>query len=368
MIIGIVTTSRADFGVYLPLLKKIEANKNFEYLLFVSGMHTSEKFGYSHKAIEKEGFKITELLETIEDNDSALAIAKGMSNAIENHTIIWEKYSNKIDLLLVLGDRYEMFAIAASTIPFSIPLAHFHGGETTLGAIDEKFRNALTCFSDYHFTSNESHKENVIRIKGSPNNVFNVGAMGLDNIKNISLMEHDVFLKQFKFNISVPFILMTFHPETVGLKNKLHIQCIIECLKKTTFPVLCTLPNADTEADIIRNDLLEYEAKYPNKIKCIENLGQQGYLTAMSKTKFLLGNSSSGIIEAASFNKPVINLGDRQEGRTSGSNIIHTKLKKLDIFEAIKKAQSMTKKTFENPYGDGNSAEKVIKILEKIIK
>lgn len=368
MTIGFITTSRADFGIYLPLLKKIEANDNFEYLLFVSGMHVSEKFGNSYKAIEKEGLKITELLETIEDSDSAVSIAKGMSNAIESHTIIWEKYSNKIDLLLVLGDRFEMFAIAASTIPFRIPLAHFHGGETTLGAIDEKFRNALTCLSDYHFTSTETHKENVIRIKGSPKNVFNIGAMGLDNIKNITLMKHDIFSMQFKFNISVPFILMTFHPETVRLKNREHIKCIIECLKEIALPVLCTLPNADIEGDIIRNHLLDYESKYPNKIKCVENLGQQGYLTAMSKTEFLLGNTSSGIIEASSFNKPVINLGDRQKGRTSGSNIIHTKLNKFDIFEAIKKAQSMIKKTFENPYGDGNSTERVMKILEKIIK
>lgn len=328
-------------------------------------MHTSKEFGFSYKLIENEGFEVNEKLNTLKD-DSKLGVVLSMSETIKSFANIWDKYQDKIDMVLVLGDRFEMFAATSSVIPYNIPIAHFHGGETTLGAIDNKFRNAITAMVDYHFTSNKIHAERVKEIIKTDKNIFNVGALGLDNIYEIELYSSNNFSKEFNYDITKPYILMTFQPETISLNNKLKIETIINTLKQIPQRVLCTLPNADTESTIIRSELINYEREFPSKIKCFENLGQKGYLTAMKHATFLLGNTSSGIIEAASFNKPVLNLGDRQKGRLSIDNVITVDICENDIFEGIKKIEKKIGHKFINPYGDGKAALKVIDILEKI--
>ena len=367
MNIGFITTSRADFGIYLPLLKKIKESPNHSYFIFAGGMHTSERFGCSYKLIEEQGFTVHKKAETLLDDDSKFGVSASMGITTQKYADIWKKYAAQLDIVFAMGDRFEMFAAAASLVPFNVPLAHLHGGETTLGAIDNKFRHALTCLADCHFTSYEAHRNKVVEIIETEKNVFNVGALGVDSIVNQELFLPDDFFKKFQFDISKPFVLTTYHPETVALENETKIKLLIAALKQIPEKVLCTLPNADTEGMIIRKEFLNYEKEHPEKIKCFENLGQKGYLTAMKHCAFMLGNTSSGIIEAASFNKPVVNIGDRQKGRVCGKNVIHVGNNTQQIVDAVIKAKKMTGQKFVNPYGAGNTAEKILRILEENI-
>jgi len=368
MNIGFITTSRADFGIYLPLLKSIQAEQKMNYLLFVGGMHVMEKYGNSYQSIKKEGFEITEKLAPLSQGDSPKDIAVSIGGTSKSYGTIWKKYKSKLDLVFVLGDRYEMFAATASLIPFNIPIAHIHGGEVTLGATDNKFRNAITSLSDYHFTSNENHALNVKQITLNNENIFNVGALGVEAALKSKLINKEEFEKKYNVNINNGFILTTFHPETVSLNNYTKITELINSFKEIPLKVLCTLPNADTEGGVIRNELLNYEKENPTKISCFENLGQIGYYSAMHYCSIIIGNTSSGIIEAASFNKMVINLGERQKGRLSGKNVIHSPLIKEKIIENFN--NFCTKKTisFDNPYGNKDTSKKIIKILQSKIK
>ena len=366
MNIGFITTSRADFGIYLPLLQKIDESPNHNYFIFAGGMHTSERFGNSWKLIEEQGFQVHEKPITLLDDDSPFGISNSMGITFQKYAGIWESYQSKLDLIFALGDRFEMFAATASVTPFNIPIAHLHGGETTLGAIDNKFRNTITALSDFHFASHEKHAKKTTEICGSEKNVFSVGALGLDTILNTKLFSAEEFQDNFQFDISEPFILTTYHPETIALNNEDKIQALISALKQLPETVLCTLPNADTEGMVIRNALLEYEKQHLEKIRCFENLGQKGYLTAMKNCTFMLGNTSSGIIEAASFSKPVVNAGDRQKGRIAGENVIHVKNNTEAILAGAEKARTMNGQIFENLYGDGNAAEKIMAILDEL--
>ena len=366
MNIGIITTSRADFGIYLPLIKAIEAQNDMNYLVFAGGMHTSDTFGNSYKLIESNGVHISEKLKTLYDGDTPEDIARSMGKTLECYAKIWNKYKSELDVVFVLGDRFEMFSAAASITPFNIPLAHLHGGETTLGAIDNKYRHAITCMSEYHFTSNILHAQKVAQIIGSEKNIYNVGALGIDSVLNMPLFAEDEFLEKFEFDITEAYFLVTYHPETVNLgSNESSIDSLINALKESNTKTLCTLPNADTEGKIIREKFLSFEKSNPEKIKCFENLGQKGYLTAMKHCKIMVGNTSSGIIESVAFNKPVVNIGDRQLGRRSSDNVIHVKSDLHSITQGIKSAIELIGQKFEQIYGGGNSASTIIEILKQ---
>ena len=365
MNIGIVTTSRADFGISLPLLHKIK-EKGHSVFLFAGGMHTSSSHGNSYRLIEEQGYEIAEKIGGLDDDDSPEGIAKSMANTLSGYAAAWTKYQNKLDVVIVLGDRFEMFAAVSSLIPFNIKIAHIHGGETTLGAIDNKFRHAITVMSDIHFTSHEKHAEKVVEMIGEKNNVYNVGALGVENLLMQPLYTPLEFKAKFNFDISQKFVLTTIHPETVAVgKNEGYIHQFIDAVKEFNVPVLCTLPNADTDGKIIRQALLDFEKQYPTKIKCFENLGIKGYFTAMKNCAAMIGNTSSGIIEAASFKKWVLNLGDRQKGRYAPNNVLHVNFEKEAILSAYKSLELLDSSKIVNPYGMGNTAEEILKIVEK---
>jgi GDP/UDP-N,N'-diacetylbacillosamine 2-epimerase (hydrolysing) len=365
MNIGIVSTSRADFGISLPLLHKMK-EKGHSVFLFAGGMHTSASHGNSYRLIEEQGFEITEKIGGLEDDDSSEGVAKSMANTIKGYAAAWTKHQNHLDVVVVLGDRFEMYAAVSSLIPFNIKIAHIHGGETTLGAIDNKFRHAITMMSDIHFTSHEKHAEKVIQMVGDKMNVYNVGALGVENLLMQALFTADEFKEKFNFDISQYFVLTTIHPETVSLgKNKGYIHQFIDAVKEFKVPVLCTLPNADTDGKIIREALLDFEKQYPTKIKCFENLGIKGYFTAMKNCMAMIGNTSSGIIEAASYKKWVLNLGDRQKGRYAPNNVIQVNFEKEAILSAFASLELRDSDEIFNPYGMGNTAEEIVKILEK---
>ena len=363
MKIGVLTSSRADYGVYLPLLRKMQINPAFELELLVFGTHLSEKFGMTVRQIELDGFKVESKVETLPDDDKPSDIADSMAKTIFGFTKIWR--NKKFDLVFALGDRYEMFAAVASAVPFNIPVAHLHGGETTLGAIDEVFRHSITCMSKIHFTATEIYKNRVIEITGSENNVYNVGALSIDGIKGLNLLTIDEFKINYGIDLAIPTILVTFHPETVDPdKNEKYIRELVAAMKEITgYQLVITMPNADTMGLMIRRELNRFVQESNNAIG-VESFGSLGYLSCMSHCKMMLGNTSSGFIEAFYFQKPVVNLGNRQGGRIITSNIFNSPIEKSAILHCIHESEKFTPQAMSPIYGEGNAADKIIEILK----
>lgn len=364
MEIAILTSSRADFGFYKPLLNLLRNQDQINFKLVVFGTHLSHDHGFTLDDIIKSGYENIVEVSAIPHGDRAIDITKIIANT---HTIFadfWDK--NKFDLIICIGDRYEMFAAVSASIPFNLPVAHISGGEETLGAIDNIYRHCLTIMSSYHFTNTESNAERVKQLKGSSKNIFYTGSLAVDNINETQLYDVNEFQDNFKFDLSNPFVLFTFHPETVDYKkNEEYADIIDDVLTHIEYNVLVTMPNADTMGGLIREAL--YKAAANNsKIHLVESLGSKGYYTALKNCKFVLGNSSSGIIEAASFAKYVINLGNRQLGREFGNNIIHCTINEEEIFNIIRNIDTLPELEAENIYGDGRAGEKIFEILKTI--
>ena len=363
--VGILTSSRADYGIYLPLLRAIQSDPFFEMHLLVFGSHLSEKFGYTASQIESDGFKISHRLCPSPENDAPGDIVKSMAKTMITFTELWERES--FDLIIALGDRYEMFSAVSSTVPFNISVAHIHGGETTLGAIDNVFRHSLTSMSKLHFTSCEEYKSRVVEIKGSEKGVYNVGALSYDTLAGMHFFTVEEFYEKYKIDLEKQTILFTFHPETISYKkNEEFIQTLIELLGELKkYQIVITMPNADTAGNIIRVNLKSFIKNRPN-VFCIESFGSAGYLSCMKYCSFMLGNTSSGFVEASWFPKPVINVGERQKGRILTSNIISCGLVKKEIVEAIKRIEKIELKSIEKHYGDGNTSQRIKAIIKNL--
>ncbi|UXX80604.1 UDP-N-acetylglucosamine 2-epimerase [Reichenbachiella carrageenanivorans] len=365
MKVFVLTSSRADYGIYLPLLKALDAHGKFDLNLIVFGTHLSKFHGYTIQNIYEDGFKIRAEIDTVLANDSEESIATSMGLTSTKFAAFWKNHQREIDLVFCLGDRYEMFAAVASSVPFNIPIAHLHGGETTLGAIDDKFRHAITLFSKYHFTATEVYAKRVEELTENNKFIWNVGALSLDNLESIKLLNKDEFNIKFKIDLNIPTILVTIHPETVALeKNREYVQAAIAALSQilNSYQVVITMPNADTAGNIIREQLLLFGEQH-KRVILIENFGTQGYFTCMKYCSFLLGNTSSGIIEAASFRKYVINLGDRQKGRTMGKNVNNVPFSSEKILKQIIIIQQSPKLQTENIYYNGGATAKIVEKL-----
>ena len=363
MKIGVLTSSRADFGIYQPLLRKLEEEPLFNTEIIAFGTHLSEKFGQTVNQIEADGFSVTHRVDTMTEGDTPLDISKAMGKTMQAMGEVFEK--GNFDLLFALGDRYEMFAAVAAATPFNIPVAHLHGGETTLGAIDNAFRHSITTFSKFHFTSTDIYKNRVAEIIGTEEGVFNVGALSIDNLKGMKLLDKQAFKAAYEIDLNRPTILFTVHPETVDFsKNERYIVEITEALQKLKqYQIIITMPNADTMGLMIREKLKAFGANRPGTW-LIESLGILGYLSAMKHCAFMLGNSSSGFVEAAFFPKKVINLGNRQKGRILTQNIVSAEIEKNKILEAVEIAEQMELPSDCNIYGDGKTAEKIVEIIK----
>jgi GDP/UDP-N,N'-diacetylbacillosamine 2-epimerase (hydrolysing) len=363
--IAVLTSSRADYGIYLPLLKLLKKSPDFDLEIIAFGTHLSEKFGMTINNILNDGFKVNYKVDTLPDDDSPKSISLSMAKTMGGLAEIWGK--ERFDLIFALGDRYEMFAAVASSVPFNIPVAHIHGGETTTGAIDNVFRHSITCMAKYHFTCAEPYKQRVEQITGSPDHVYNVGALSLDTLTSTELLSVSDFKTRFGIDLALPSILITFHPETVGIeKNKIYIAELIAALEKIkNYQLIITMPNADTMGLMIRQELNRFIEKTDNAIG-IESFGTLGYLSCMKHCRFLLGNTSSGFVEASFFPKPVVNIGNRQNGRIITPNIIECEARSQSILNAVKQAGNMT---FDKPvmlYGNGHTAAKITDILKNI--
>lgn len=366
MKVGVLSSSRADYGIYRPLLKKLQADPVFELEVIAFGTHLLEQYGRTVNLIIADGFRVHTVEDTMPDSDAPVDIAASIGKTTKAFSVFFN--NNYYNLVFALGDRFEMFAAVAATTPFIIPVAHLHGGETTLGAIDNVFRHAITCLSKYHFTSTEVYKKRVADIVGSDENVYNVGALSIDNLKQLPLLSKEEFKEKYAIDLSLPSILFTFHPETVEYqRNESYIYEIVDALDQLTrYQLIVTMPNADTMGLLIRRKL-EVFGKERSNVILVENFGVQGYLSAMKHCSLMLGNSSSGFAEAAFFPKWVINLGKRQEGRIVTPNIVNTPIEAQAIIWAVQQVENTPPPEDCNIYGDGNAAEKIVSIIKSEI-
>lgn len=368
--IAAVTTSRADYGLLLPLLKKIEEDTFFELHIIATGSHLSELHGRTIDQIINDGFSVDHIVEMTSQGDSEYDICEAVSSGIKGFAGELGKISP--DLLIVLGDRYELWPACMAGVVYKVPIAHIHGGEVTYGAIDEVIRHSVTKMASIHFPTIELYAKRIMQMGENPKNVHVVGALGIDNIKSIDLMSVNQLSQYTGIDFNQKVALMTYHPVTLDDYNSAPVQAreVLEALLKTELQVLITMPNADTGSKAIYEIITQYIQKYPEKLRLVKNLGQLAYLSAMKYAKLMIGNSSSGIIESASFKLPVVNIGDRQAGRYKPQNIIDCLCSKDQIIKAINRALSSDFRhlvsNISNPYGDGNSASRIVDVLKTI--
>ena len=367
--IAIVTGTRAEYGLLKPLIKAIDLDENFQLQLFVTGMHLMSKFGNTYRQIEEDGFKIDSKIEDGLNGDNALAISKAIGNGIIGFARVYEKL--KPELVIVLGDRSEILAAVTAAVIANIPVGHIHGGETTEGAYDEFIRHAITKMSHLHFASSDVYRKRIIQLGEHPASVFNTGAIGIDSINNIDLLNKEDFEIAINYKLNKNSVLITFHPVTLESGTaEVQFQELINALdplEDTT--LIFTKPNSDKGGNIIIKMIDNYVDSNRYKAVSFKSLGQLRYLSALQFVTFVIGNSSSGVLEVPIFKKPTINIGDRQKGRLMPESVISCMPNENDISKAISKALSSKFITEiqnqSNPYGNGTATKQIISILKK---
>lgn len=364
MKIGILTSSRADYGIYLPLLQKLKVDSFFELEIIAFGTHLSKTHGYTLTDIVKDGYNTIHEIISLVNDDSQKGIATSYGNTVLEFSNFWAV--QKFDLVFCLGDRFEMSAAVQSSIPFGIKLAHIHGGETTLGAIDNIYRHQITLASQVHFVSTQYYKQKVKNFGVNTKKIHNIGSLSLDNIKNFQPIDKSIFYNKFKIK-DQPFALVTFHPETVSVHANLTYAKEMKkalAILSNEINIIITMPNADTLGSVYRKQLNNLKDECSNSITLIENFGKINYFNAMYYASILIGNTSSGIIEAASFNKNVVNVGERQKGRTHGANVFSVEFDSKKIIELTSKLLLAPTFSDENIYFKKNPSSQIISILK----
>ena len=357
----VVTGSRAEYGLFYPILIKILESKQLKLQLVTTSSHNSSEYGSTYKQIESDGFTIDCKINNLTESDTKASMAKSTGIAISLLSDCFNKLQP--DLVLLLGDRYETHAAATTALLMNIPIAHIHGGEITEGAVDEQIRHSITKMSYLHFCSTEPYRKRVIQMGEDSERVFNSGAPGIDNIKNLKVLTNIQLEKELNWKLTSNCALFTYHPETLkeyDIANALDI--ILGVLETFNFNILFTCANADLGGRIINQKIEEFCQINPLKYKVVKNLGQVKYLSAMKHVNVLIGNSSSGIIEAASYGKPVVNIGDRQKGRLRSRNVIDCSLNSLQNSITIALSESFRNniKNINNIYGSGSTADYII--------
>lgn len=365
----VVTGTRAEYGLLYWTMKEIQQDKELQLQLIVTGSHLSKEYGYTVSQIKKDGFKIDEEIDMLIDSSKKSAIVKSMGLEMIQIAQAFDRL--KPDILLILGDRYETFVSATCAMMMNIPIAHMNGGESTEGAVDEQIRHAITKMAHIHFTGAEYYKERVIKMGEEPWRVYNVGQPGLENIKRLKLLEKEKLEYELKMKFDKKVFLITYHPVTLDVQNtEKQMNNLLGAISKFDAKYIFTYPNADYGNKIIIDKINEFKQKHDN-VYIFHNLGQVKYLSLMKYADVMIGNSSSGIIEAPSFKLPVVNIGDRQKGRLRNKNIIDVDYNEIQIIEGINKALYDKKfidslNSLENIYGDGNTSKKVVNVLKNI--
>lgn len=365
--VGLVTGTRAEYGLLRGLMREIACSHDLELRLVATGMHLSPEFGLTYRQIEEEGFPISEKVEMLLSSDTASGTAKSTGLGVIGFTDCLARLNP--DVLVLLGDRFETFAAGVAAHILGIPIAHIHGGEVTEGAIDDALRHSLTKMATLHFVAAEAFRRRIIQMGEEPARVFNVGAPGLDGILEKPFLSREELESFVGISLPMPFFLVTFHPETLGgLGPGQSIQALLDALE--AFPeatVLFTLGNADSGGREIKERIRRYADSRPDRVQAVQSMGQQRYQSALRLADVVIGNSSSGIIEAPSFGVSVVNIGDRQKGRPRAESVIDSPAERGAIIQAISRALSPEfreiARSCRNPYRSGHAARSMREIL-----
>jgi len=365
----VVTGSRAEYGLLRLVMREIKDSPNLNLQIIATGMHLSPEFGLTYTEIEKDGFTIDKKVEMLLNSDTSKGVATSMglgmigcANALEDL---------KPDLILILGDRFEIFSLVSTAMIFRIPVAHLHGGELTEGLIDESIRHSITKMSHLHFVATKEYRDRVIQLGENPKNVFQVGGLGIDNIFKMKLLNRSQLEDSLDFKLAEKNLLITYHPVTLEKENSedqlKNLLSALEELKDTN--IIFTMPNADMDSRILFKLIKEFVNRNSKFANYYTSLGQLKYLSCLKHIDAVIGNSSSGLIEAPSFKKGTINIGNRQKGRIKAESVIDCIPEKESILKAINKIYSkefqIKLKSVSNPYGNGGASDKIIKILNK---
>ena len=367
-VIAVVTGSRADYNIYLPVLRRIQAEPDLKLHLIVSGMHLAPEFGLTVATIEADGFEVAERVEMLLSSDTPEGIAKSMGLGTIGFAQSFARF--RPDILLISEDRFEMHAAAVAALPFKIPIAHIEGGDLTQGAIDDALRHSMTKLSHLHFVSTDESARRVLQLGEEPWRIVITGAPSLDNLKSTKLLAAAELESKYGMRLTPSPLLVTFHPVTLEYEHAAdQMTELLEALRSADLPIVFTMPNADTGGRLIPRMIKEFVHTFP-LARFVENLGTQDYLSMMFCAAAMVGNSSSGIIEAPSFRLPVVNVGTRQQGRVRAANVIDVGYSRGEILEGIKQAvQPSFRKSISdivNPYGTGDAADKIVEHLRTI--
>jgi UDP-hydrolysing UDP-N-acetyl-D-glucosamine 2-epimerase len=360
--IAIVTVARSDYGIYRPILHEMARHPDLEGQLLVGGAHLMPEYGMTIRDIEQDGYAIFERIAVTPGGDDRLDAVQALSANVAAFGLSFARCAP--DLILVLGDRYEMFAAASAAVPLGVPLAHIHGGELTLGAMDDCFRHAITKLSHLHYTATESFRKRVIQMGEEPWRVLTSGAPALDNLRYMTLLSKTQLEEDLGIDLATPPLLITWHPETIDLQATLdHLDQLLTALSARAEPLVFTAPNLDMLSERIMTRLEQFVAESKQR-HLFRHLGSLRYFSLLAQAAAMVGNSSSGIIEAASFKRPVVNIGTRQQGRPHGHNVIDCPATTADISAALERACKPAFRNsldnLNNPYGDGHAAERIV--------
>jgi GDP/UDP-N,N'-diacetylbacillosamine 2-epimerase (hydrolysing) len=368
-IIGVVTGSRAEYFLLRWIMEGIRDSENLELQVFVTGMHLSPEFGLTYSDINKDGFRIDRKVEMLLSSDTPSSVSKSMGLAMIGFADAFEQLQP--DLIIVLGDRFEILAASATAMIACIPILHIHGGETTEGAVDEAIRHSITKMAHFHFVAAKEYRQRVIQLGEHPERVFQVGGLGIDCINKLKLLDLVTLESSLDFKLGPKNLLVTFHPVTLekgtSEKHMNELLASLEILKDTH--LIFTMPNSDTDGRILFKMIEEFVVRHTNA-KAFTSLGQLRYFSCIKHFDGVIGNSSSGLCEVPSFKKGTINIGDRQKGRLKAESIIDCEPEKTSIINAIQELYSpsfQTKlTTVKNPYGSGGASVSIVKFLEEI--
>ncbi|MFH1846208.1 MAG: UDP-N-acetylglucosamine 2-epimerase [Candidatus Omnitrophota bacterium] len=367
--ICVVTGSRAEYGHLYWLLRAVEEDPSLKLQTVITGTHLSPEFGSTIDEIKKDGFGISGKVKILSSADKEEEMTKSIGRGMKGFTDILKKLNP--DIVVILGDRFEVFSAAIAAYVLRIPVAHIHGGELTEGALDEGFRHSITKMASIHFPAAKIYADRIIRMGESPQRVFAFGAPGLDNIRGLDLLTKKELEDSLGFKIEKPTAVVTYHPVTLE-KNTASVQMeeLLSALDSFDMRIIFTMPNADTGYKVITGKIKKYAAKNKKHVKVFTSLGQIRYLSLLKYADLMVGNSSSGIVEAPSFRLPVVNIGDRQKGRIKPDNVIDCGYSSSEIKKAVKKALSPlfigSLAKMKNPYGTENVSVRIKDKLKKI--
>lgn len=369
-LIGILSVGRTDYSYFRPLLNEIKKSPGLEYFLIAAGMHLSPKFGMTYKEIRKDGFRIDKRIHATILSNTPEATAKTIGLMTLGLIPVLKK--GILDVLLVLGDRFETLGAVSAAIPYNTPIAHVCGGDLTEGAIDEQIRHAITKISHLHFVSNELSRKRVLQMGEEAWRVHNVGSPCVDTIKETKLYSKEELFKLYDLDPSKKLFLVTYHPVTLEVENtRSHTQNLIKALRHFDANIIATYPNSDHGSAVIVRHFEQLE-KDDKKFRFVKSLGVKGYYSAMKFSDAMIGNSSSGIIESIAFKLPVVDIGNRQKGRLRGKNVLNPGYSSADIIRATEKALSpgfrKSLKNLKNPYGEGETSRKIVRIIKDILR